>query len=247
MEHFFRDVLGDWSYLGLFSVLLAAGFGLPLPEDIPLILAGVCVSKGDAHLGLMIATGLAGVMFGDSALFFLGRRYGVGILERRWFRRFARPWLVERAREKYARHGAKILFAARFMPGLRSILFLIAGTFRVPYWKLLAFDGSAALISVPAWILAGWYFSENLDKLIADARLAGIVLGAVFVVALIGWIIWEYYHNLRRLRRETLVAGAELPASATEDHDHRGGGTRVERSVSQPVGAGSAGPGGRGS
>lgn len=218
MEHFFRDVLGSWSYLGLFVVLLAAGFGLPLPEDIPLIFSGFAVSQGSANLWLMILTGLAGVMMGDSALFFIGRRYGAGVLERPWFRRFARPWLVEKARDKYARHGAKILFAARFMPGLRSILFLIAGTFRVPYWKLLAFDGTAALISVPVWVLAGYYFSENIDKLIDDARLASLVVGGAFVVALVAWILWEYYHNLRRRRSNGHSAREAGPSTGQDVH-----------------------------
>ena len=144
MESFFSELLHNWSHLGLFGVLLAAGMGLPLPEDIPLILAGLIVRKTDGSLLLMILTGLSGVMVGDSILFLLGRRYGSGIVERRWFRRIAKPWLLEKARKKYEDHGAKILFVGRFMPGLRAVLFHSAGVFWVPYWKFLMFDGSAA-------------------------------------------------------------------------------------------------------
>lgn len=201
MESFFWHILSTWTHLGLFIVLLAAGFGLPLPEDIPLILAGFIVQKtSGAAVGplvVMILVGLAGVILGDSTLFFLGRRYGAGVVEHRWFRRFAKPWLVEKARQKFAHHGAKILFIGRFMPGLRSVLFLTAGVFRVPYWKLLVFDGSAALVSVPLWVTAGWYFSAQIVEVFESARIASYVMLGVLGVGLVIWVLWEYYHNLR--------------------------------------------------
>jgi membrane protein DedA with SNARE-associated domain len=206
VDGFFLSFLGRWSYLGLFLVLLAAGLGLPLPEDIPLVAAGWLVHHGGAHLYGMIAVGLVGVLVGDTILFTAGRRYGMHLVEHRWLRWVAKPWLVERARARYQAHGAKIMFAARFMPGLRSALFLIAGTFRIPYWKFLLIDGSAALISVPTWILLSYKFSGDVEALLRKARFTSYMVAAVVIVAVVAWILWEYYHNLRK--RE--VAQAEL-------------------------------------
>jgi len=198
VEEYLFSFLGQWSYLGLFLVLMAAGLGVPLPEDIPLVAAGWLVHKGQAELGLMIATGLVGVLLGDSILYFLGRRYGTQIFEHRWLRRIAKPWLLEKARVKYADHGAKILFAARFMPGLRAVLFLTAGTVRVPYWKFLLIDGLAALISVPTWIWLSSRFSGTIEDLLGGARMATYVMGGVLLAALLVWGAWEYFHNLRK-------------------------------------------------
>ncbi len=201
MEQIVWEFLSHWSYLGLFLILMAAGLGLPLPEDIPLILAGLVVSRTDGNLTLMMFTGIFGVIVGDSALFFLGRRYGADIMERRWFRRIAKPWLIEKARQKYEHHGAKILFLGRFMPGLRAVLFMTAGVFKIPYWKLLAFDGSAAFISVPLWIWAGWYFNTKIGEVFTSAKIATTVLFSLLAVALVSWGVWEYYHNLRKRNR----------------------------------------------
>jgi len=182
-------------------ILIAASFGLPLPEDIPLVLSGVVVSTSDANLELMIFFGLTGVIIGDSCIFLIGRRVGPAILEHRWFGRFAKPWLVQRARTMYENHGAKILFASRFMPGIRSVMFLTAGTFRVPYWKMLVFDGSAALISVPTLIWAGYKFHDSIKEVFVNARVASYVIGGVVVATLIGWGFWEHYHNQRKKNR----------------------------------------------
>ncbi|MFH1419502.1 MAG: DedA family protein [Planctomycetota bacterium] len=215
MEEFFFSFLDQWSYIGLILVLLAAGFGLPIPEDIPLLAAGWLVHKGEADLGLMIAAALIGVMLGDTVIFALGRRYGMQIFEHRFLRWIAKPWLLDKAGRMYRDHGAKILFAARFWPGLRAIVFLNAGIFRVRYWKFLAIDGAAALISVPLWVWAGWKFSGQIESMLGGARLTSFVMGGLLGGALIVWLVWEYYHNLRKKNRPLGdVAGAEVVRSA---------------------------------
>lgn len=198
MDSVFVTFLAKFSYIGLFGILIAAGLGVPLPEDIPLLAAGWLVYAGKANLELMILTGLIGVIVGDSLLFFMGRRYGDSIVEHKWLRRIAKPWLLEKARAKFASHGAKILFAARFMPGLRAVLFLTAGVFRVPYWKFVSIDGFAALISVPVWVWVGAKFSGHIEQIVGGARVASFVIGGVLVACLIIWGIYEYRHNLRK-------------------------------------------------
>jgi membrane protein DedA with SNARE-associated domain len=222
VQGFFVSFMGQWSYLGLFLVLMMAGLGVPLPEDIPLAAAGWLVHRGGADLGLMIATGLIGVMLGDSILFFMGRKYGMQIVEHRWLRRFAKPWLVEKARRMYSDHGAKIIFAARFMPGLRAMLFLTAGVFRIPYWKFILIDGSAALISVPTWIYLSSRFSGTIEDLLGGARLATFVIGGALLAALLIWVAWEYFHNLRRRngidRQDQTTAVRSAPLKRLSDH-----------------------------
>lgn len=240
MEHeAFFQFLSTWSFPGLFFILIGAGFGLPIPEDIPLILSGFIVREGygDATmpLVLMCLTGLAGVIAGDSVMFFLGRRFGPGVVERRWFRRFAKPWLIEKAREKFDQHGEKILFLGRFMPGLRCVLFLTAGVFRMPYRKLLIFDGTAAVISVPFWVWAGWFFHAKLNQVFTSAKIAAIAIGIAALALLIVWLVYEYYRNLRKKGHEAIAdphAGAEILAQASE-HLHLE--TDDEAAVSQAM------------
>jgi membrane protein DedA with SNARE-associated domain len=219
VQDFLFNFVDQWSYLGLFLILIAAGLGVPLPEDIPLIASGWMVHTGHGSLTLMILTGLAGVMIGDSLLFNMGRRYGDHVFEHRWFRRIAKPWLIERARLQYAKHGWKILFLARFMPGLRSVLFLIAGAFKVPYWLFLSTDGLAALISVPLWIWAGWHFGDQVEHFMKDARRATYVVLGVLLVCLVIWAIYEYRHNLSAKTAPTAEPLAPPETSAKNNQE----------------------------
>lgn len=245
MQDFFFAFIGKFSYIGLFGILIAAGLGIPLPEDIPLIAAGWLVHKGQANLYGMMVTGLLGVMVGDSLLFFMGKRYGDHIFEHKWLSRIAKPWLMEKARLKFEQHGAKILFAARFMPGLRSVLFLTAGAFKVPYWKFASIDGFAALISVPLWVWAGWKFSGRIEEFIGEAKMATMIVGGVLVLCLVGWGIYEYRHNLSKKAAARIEAEVHEKEVALAERRSSSGLLGIERntdtSKSRKVETGSAG------
>ncbi len=221
---FFVLFLSKWSYFGLFMILIAAGLGIPLPEDIPLVAAGWLVYHGNADLWLMILAGLVGVMVGDSLLFSMGRRYGDHVVEHRWLKRVAKPWLIEKARQLYMDHGAKVIFAARFMPGIRAVVFLIAGVFRVPFWKFVLIDGTAALISVPVWVWVGAKFSKHLEAILEGARLGTVGIVGVLILALAIWGIYEYRHNLSKKGHEgmTEITPEELSGMIHSAPLHKG-------------------------
>lgn len=192
-------------YVGLFTVLFIAGLGLPLPEDVPLLIAGWLVHKGKADLFWMIAVGMIGVLSGDFLLYTWGRRYGTAITEHRFIRRITSPALLARAENLFERHGAKIIFAARFMPGLRAVMFMTAGIFRVRPLKFVLIDGSAAAASVPLLIWLGERFGAKFEELTKDVRNAGAVLGVIVAVVVVALIAWEYYHTKRRKRLDALL------------------------------------------
>ena len=207
MQELLFSFMSQWSYLGLIGILLIAGFGAPIPEDVPLLAAGWLVYEGQAELGLMIATALFGVMMGDTIIFTLGRRYGMKILEHRFLKRIAKPWMLEKAQFLYDNHGAKMLFGARFMPGVRAVVYLKAGVFKVPYWKLWLFDGAAALISVPVWVCVGWKFSPYIKQILGGAKIGSYIVGGLAVLAIGIWVWLEYRRKgQRKLAMEAIAA-----------------------------------------
>lgn len=177
------------AYALIVGVLFACGIGLPIPEDITLITAGILSSLGTISFhGAMIA-GFLGVLVGDSILFFLGRKFGARAYSFPVIRRLWTPERIAIAESKIRRNGKFICFIARFMPGLRAPIYLTAGTLGVKPAVFLLSDGFAALISVPIWIYVGNWFGDNLDGVLAFAKKVNtgllIALGVVVIVFLL--------------------------------------------------------------
>jgi membrane protein DedA with SNARE-associated domain len=186
--------------VGIVAVLLLSGFGIPIPEDIPLLLGGFFCSKtGGAlsHLWLMIPLTYAAVIGADLIVFSLGWRFGRHVIALPVLRHILIPARIARAEEVFARHGGKTLFAARFMPGLRSAVFISAGICRTPLWKMLVFDGGAGLLSVPLWVWVGYAFGEHIPQIHAYAsRIKTVLLIAVALIVLVALV-----YQLRQHRR----------------------------------------------
>ena len=93
----------------------------------------------------------------------------------------------------FSKYGDKVIFFARFAPGLRMPLFLTAGMYQVSPWKFLALDGFAAIISVPVWIWVGYIFGANLETLEAKIQQfqLGIysIVGGLLVIILATWYV----------------------------------------------------------
>ena len=76
-----RDHVSHWmeryGYFALFGVLFSCGLGLPIPEDIPLVIAGVFVAQGKMNLALAAACAWCGIVGGDIVLYHLGSVSGL--------------------------------------------------------------------------------------------------------------------------------------------------------------------------
>lgn len=195
---FLIDYYGPIPYLAIFLILLVCGLGVPIPEDITLIAGGILAYYGVCDLWIMIVISLAGVMIGDSFMFFLGRFYGHKLIKLWPFKKFLNEKSIESAAQRLSKHGGKVLFAARFMPGVRSSIFFSTGTLRLPYRNLLIYDGAAALISVPAIIGSIYYFGDYLELVIRTIKKAET--GILIVILLVGISFGVKYYLSKRRR-----------------------------------------------
>ncbi|MGH8446690.1 MAG: DedA family protein [Solimonas sp.] len=191
-------------YLAVFLVLLACGFGVPIPEDITLAAGGIIAGIGDANVHLMCLVGLAGVLCGDSMMFWVGRHFGERARQLRWVAWLLTPRRYAQIEALYRRHGNRLMFIARFLPGLRTPIYLTAGmTRRISFWRFLMLDGFAALISVPLWVYLGFYGAENHDWLLMWIKRGKtfllVLLGIAVVLLLI--YLWRRYARRRELHR----------------------------------------------
>lgn len=194
---FLQGLDGVTAYAAILGLLLVCGLGVPLPEDITLIGAGVLAAMDAISLPGAILAGFVGVLAGDIFLFTLGRHYGRAVFDLPGFRRVFTPERIALAERKVLANSKFICFTARFLPGLRAPIFLTSGILGVRPIHFYVLDGFAALISVPAWVVVGWWFTLNLD---VDAALAYAkkAQGVIFATVL---LIGVSYYLIRKFRR----------------------------------------------
>lgn len=179
IEHF--------TYAGLFAVLLLCGLGLPMPEDIALLAGGFLVHKGVIRYPITLAISLVGVVAGDNSLFFLGRRFGTGLVKYFGLTRPESQAQIEKIRSFMHRHGHRAIFYARFLAGLRAVIYLTAGSFGVTPTRFLIYDLLGAIISVPIVVSLGYVFGGELESAI---RYVGGFEHLIWVVAVLSLAVY---------------------------------------------------------
>lgn len=186
---------GITAYSVILGVLLACGLGVPMPEDVTLVAAGILAGLGNISLTGALIVGTIGVLLGDAILFFMGRRYGYKVFSLPGFRRIFTESRIAMARQRILQNQKFICFLARFLPGLRAPIYLTAGIMGVRPLTFLVLDGLAAIISVPFWIYIGFHLGDNIDDTLGYVVKAQkwIIIAVASAVAAI--VIYKYYRR----------------------------------------------------
>ncbi len=174
---------GPYSYHIVFGILLICGLGVPIPEDITLVVSGVLVSYDVVKFWPILFICLAGVLVGDSTIFLIGRFLGKKTLSSVWFSKILHVRHTDKAKRFVKKYGNKAVFAARFMPGFRAPIYFSLGFLHKSYFKFLFIDALAAIISVPVWIYVGMFFGSNIPLL--DEKVKSFKMGIFIIIALI--------------------------------------------------------------
>jgi membrane protein DedA with SNARE-associated domain len=182
VEHF--------TYLGIFAVLLLASLGVPIPEEMPIIASAVLSHEGLVRWWLALPVCVAGVLSGDIVLYWMGRYWRERVLQWRIVRLVLNLEREERLKKAYRQHAVKTIVTVRHVMGLRAAAFLTAGIAQVPFSTFLLADGAAALVGVPLAFGLAYFFTDQVEAVLADVRrverwfaLFGLVAAATALVA----------------------------------------------------------------
>ena len=167
------------------------------------MLGGVLAHQGRLSLPAALAAGTAGALAGDSAGYWIGRRWGPRLLASRLGRRVGQARL-HRVESLLLRGGGRALVVGRFAAGARVVLPGLAGMLGLRYRSFALWTGAAATVWAAAHVLlgyaagAGWRHVHHLTGRIG----LGVAL-AVAAGAALAWL----------LRRRPTVEEPELADS----------------------------------
>jgi membrane protein DedA with SNARE-associated domain len=187
LDDFLKEFLQDYGYVGIFLGIVATGLGLPMPEELPVVIGGILVGHGLARWYFMLPVCIVAVIIGDSFLYLIGRFYGPRLLTYRWVqKRLLPPERLESIAKNFARYGVRILLFARMTPGIRAPIFLTAGLIRLPLTRFVMADSIYAVPGVSLLFFLGFWFGDSVLGIVDQVEevKSYIVLVLVVVVAL---------------------------------------------------------------
>ncbi|MEX2141866.1 MAG: DedA family protein [Pirellulales bacterium] len=208
-----ENLLSDASYLWVIIFLILTGCGLPIPEEVGIIAAGVWAADGAMNFWLGLLACLFGCIVGDSIMYAIGYRFGKSVLrEHPMFTGFLTPERERHIEQLIRRRGAVVLFTARFLVGVRGPVYLTAGILHFPYRRFLLIDLFCATIVVSLFYSLAWFYGQDIITWIRTAE-EGITLAVAIALAVGAGFFWLHHRRSKRMI-ETLDRISEgLPAS----------------------------------
>jgi membrane protein DedA with SNARE-associated domain len=150
-----------WGFLALLATAI-----IPIPEEIN----GATVGAYTASMSekywpwhwLMLPAAIVGAVTADAILYMAGRLCGDFLERKGWLDRLAPPAKRDQIHKNFGRYGVWIFVVARMIPGIRSTLFLTAGTMRLPPVSFFIADAVGAVIGTSLFFLLGYAFGTAI-------------------------------------------------------------------------------------
>jgi membrane protein DedA with SNARE-associated domain len=192
-----QPLIAQHGYWVVFLVIMLESAGLPLPGESVLVLAAVYAgATGQLDIAYVIATAIAAATIGDNCGYWVGRIYGVQLLERYGHFVNLTESRLKVGRYLFERHGGKIVFFGRFVAVLRVFAAVLAGVNKYGWKPFLFFNAAGAIIWATLMGLGGYVFGESIN------RVSGALGIAALAIAVIGIFAFAYFMRQQEKRIE---------------------------------------------
>jgi membrane protein DedA with SNARE-associated domain len=177
----FISIYGVW----LVAVFIALeSIGVPLPAEASLMAAAFFAARtNELDIWMLIATGISAAIIGDILGFWIGRTFGRNLVTRHGARLGLTEKRLRAGQWLFMQHGSTLVFTARFLPFLRNIAAVSAGTNCMTQHKFYLASAMAAVCWVTGYGLAAYSFGEAFTGLAAPAAAS---LGIVALLIVLG-------------------------------------------------------------
>ena len=186
-----------YAFVTLF--MLASSFGLPIPEELVLITAGMVAhiaSDKVSHpppypdaIGVDILTlsivCFFAVFLSDLLVFLIGKYFGVKIIKSDFFLKKVDGSIFQKVNEWFRKYGALSCGIFRFTPGLRFFGHLSCGLLGISIRKFILIDGSAILISVPTQVYFVATYGNVVLEWMKELKFFILIVGSVVLATFI--------------------------------------------------------------
>jgi membrane protein DedA with SNARE-associated domain len=184
LPQWIHDLFTQYGYAVVFLGVFLENTGLPVPGETALLAGSALAHYGELSLPRVILVAMAAAILGDNLGFLIGRRGGRQFIERYCGRIGLTPERLRQFDTFFNRHGARTVFIARFVTGLRVFGAVLAGASRMRWREFLLFNALGAITWCTAIGIVGYTLGSSWDVLEKWIGRTGLIALAI-VLALI--------------------------------------------------------------
>lgn len=182
--------ISHYGYFGIFSLLCLGIVGLPVPDETLLTLTGFLIYRGDLHLIPAFLSAFIGSITGISISYAIGSTFGHRAIIKYGHYVHITEGRLQKAHLWFEKTGRWALIIGYFIPGVRHIIAIFAGTSELEMWEFALFAYSGGFIWTSIFMSIGYIFGDKWEIMLsAFHRHLLIVLGAAFILLAAGYLV----------------------------------------------------------
>jgi len=176
---------GAWPYVTVFLLVFADAICPIFPCETTLNAASTLAAQGVLELGAVMAAGALGAVVGDSALYWIARRFGPRVEPR--LRAAREHPKVSAALDFLGARAPVLLVAGRYVPGVRFVVGASLGLSRYPYRSFLLWSAVGGVTwSVYtcglAYLVGTAFAGFPLASVVISSTITAVAIAAIFLV-----------------------------------------------------------------
>jgi membrane protein DedA with SNARE-associated domain len=206
---FTRDVkntVASWGYSGIFGLMVLESSSLPVPSEVVLPFSGYLISKGQLNFWITVVVATVAAIIGSLIDYYIGLKGVAALAKRRVLGRvlFSKDQLIL-ASKWFDKYGAIIIFLARLIPGIRTLISFPAGAAKMPVPKFLVFTVAGCLLWNSVLIYVGYYLGSNWTEVAGISHYLIIAVVTAFVALVVVYLVMR--SRRRKVRTQVQNSG----------------------------------------
>ncbi len=183
--------ISQYGYVAIVFLLMFGILGVPIPDEVLLAFSGYLVFKGELSIAPTIASGFLGSICGITLSYVLGRTGGHYLIRRygRWVH--VTQTKVDRVHDWLEHAGRWGIFFGYFIPGVRHLTALVAGTSRLRYAVFAAFAYTGALVWSTSFVTTGFFLGREWQKVSASIHRWALIAAVTAVCLFLVLYLWQ--------------------------------------------------------
>jgi membrane protein DedA with SNARE-associated domain len=186
-----------YSYFEIFIALGLGIVGLPIPDETLMAYVGFLVFQGKLNYLFTVMVAFMGTSCGITIGYILGRKFGNPFIKRYSAKIYVNSERIQNAEKFYNRYGKFALFIGYFIPGVRHLMAIFAGTSLMPYRVFALFAYAGGLLWTITFVSLGYFLGEKWHNVYMYSH-RYIIPGVLVSIIVLGMAVyWKTSNSMK--------------------------------------------------